>query len=151
MIERGELRPHEVTGETPDAFDAGIWFIGRIRTPWTRLQDCPHRGDPENGPDCRIELDPRWTPALKGVAEKDRLQILYWMDRARRDVLQQNPNFGDRSIGTFAIRSPLRPNPVASSLTRLLAVEGSTLIVRGLDCLDGTPVLDIKPEFGVMK
>lgn len=150
MTEQSALRQHEVTGATPEGFDAGIWFIGRIRTPWTRLADCPKRGDPDAGPECRIELDPLWEPALNGVAGKERLQILYWMDRSRRDVLRQNPSFGDHSIGTFAIRSPLRPNPIASSITQLLRVEGTILTVRGLDCLDGTPLVDIKPEFGVL-
>lgn len=151
MTKRGVLRQHEVTGPTPDRFDAGIWFIGRIRTPWTRLEDCPKRGDPADGPECHIELDPLWEGALNGVAGKERLQILYWMDRARRDVLAQNPSFGDHAIGTFALRSPLRPNPIASSITRLVRVEGNLLTVRGLDCLDGTPLVDIKPEFGALK
>ncbi len=143
------LRPHEQAVETPADFDAGVWFVGRIRTPWTRREDCPKRGDSENGPVCRIEIFEPWTPALAGVEEKERLQILYWMHLSRRDAVRQNPNFGEGSIGTFAIRSPLRPNPIASSVVRLLAVEGAVLTVRGLDCLDGTPLIDVKPEFGV--
>lgn len=142
------LRPHEQTVALPGGFDAGLWFIGRIRTPWTTRSACPRRGDPDQGPLCRIELDPRWLPALEGLAGKDRLQILYWMHLARRDAVLQNPDFGPRATGTFALRSPLRPNPIASSIVRLLSVEGSVLAVRGLDCVDGTPLLDLKPEFG---
>lgn len=136
------LRPHELAVEPPDRFDAQLWFIGRIRTPWTR------RGDARNGPECRIVLDERWAAGLTGIGKHGRLQILYWMDRARRDLVLQNPAFGDSATGTFALRSPVRPNPVASSIVRLLAVEGPVLTVRGLDCLDGTPLIDIKAEFG---
>lgn len=142
------LRPHELAVEPPDQFDAQLWFIGRIRTPWTRRGDCPRRGDPRNGPECRIVLDDRWAAGLTGIGKHGHLQILYWMDRARRDLVLQNPAFGDSATGTFALRSPVRPNPVASSIVRLLAVEGPVLTVRGLDCLDGTPLIYIKAEFG---
>ncbi|MBK4215616.1 tRNA (N6-threonylcarbamoyladenosine(37)-N6)-methyltransferase TrmO [Paracoccus caeni] len=144
------LRPHELAVQTPQRFDAQLWFIGRIRTPWTQRKDCPHRGDAENGPDCRIELFEPWAPGLTGVEARERLQILYWMDRARRDLVLQNPKFGDSATGTFSLRSPVRPNPIASSVVRLLAVDGPVLTVRGLDCLDGTPLLDIKAEFGAL-
>lgn len=142
------LRPHEQAVPVPAGFDAQIWFIGRIHTPWARREDCPRRGDAEHGPDCRIEIFDPWGPALAGVEGKDRLQILYWMHLSRRDAVRQNPNFGQVSIGTFALRSPLRPNPIASSVVRLIRVDGATLTVRGLDCVDGTPLLDIKPETG---
>lgn len=142
------LRPHEEAVALPDGFDAGLWFIGRIRTPWQQRHDCPRRGDIENGPPCRIEVDSRWGAALDGIDKHRNLQVLYWMHLSRRDAVRQNPAFADSSIGTFAIRSPLRPNPVASSVVRLLGVEGNVLTVRGLDCVDGTPLIDLKPEFG---
>ncbi|MFC3568323.1 SAM-dependent methyltransferase [Paracoccus simplex] len=144
------LRPHERAVTTPTGFDAGLWFIGRIRTPWHRRSDCPHRGDAETGPDCHIEVFGPWDAALAGVGAHENLQILYWMDHARRDLVLQNPKFGDSATGTFALRSPVRPNPVASSVVRLLAVDGPVLTVRGLDCLDGTPLIDIKAAFGAM-
>ncbi|WP_449043697.1 SAM-dependent methyltransferase [Paracoccus versutus] len=145
-----DLRPHEQAVVPPQGFDAQLWFIGRIRTPWTRRGDCPHRGDAADGPDCRIELFEPWVPGLTGIEAHANLQILYWMDRARRDLVLQNPKFGERATGTFALRSPVRPNPIASSVVRLLAVEGPVLTVRGLDCLDGTSLLDIKAAFGAM-
>jgi len=135
-----------VTAELPADPDAAVYFIGRIRTPWAALKDCPKRGDVETGPVCRIELDPRWAAALTGVEARDYLQILYWMHRARRDLAVQNPHSDGRITGSFALRSPLRPNPIAVSVVRLVGVEGTTLLVRGLDCLDGTPLLDIKPD-----
>lgn len=144
----GALRPHERAVPVPTHFDAQLWFIGRIHTPWKQRGECPRRGDAEQGPECRIELFEPWAPGLSGIGKHSRLQILYWMDRARRDLVMQNPNFGDAATGTFALRSPVRPNPVASSVVRLLAVDGPVLTVRGLDCLDGTPLIDIKAEFG---
>lgn len=66
------------------------------------------------------------------------------MHEARRDLLTQSPR-GGATLGTFALRSPVRPNPIALSRVRLEGVEGGTLLVRGLDCLDGTPLVDIKP------
>lgn len=144
------LRPHEQAVHTPGVFDAGLWFIGRIHSPWTRREDCPKRGDDQNGPPCRIEIFDPWVPALAGVAGRERMQVLYWMHLSRRDAVLQNPQFGETATGTFALRSPLRPNPVASSMVRLVAVEGRFLTVRGLDCVDGTPLLDLKPEFGAL-
>ena len=67
------------------------------------------------------------------------------MDQARRDLVLQTP-FGKATTGTFALRSPVRPNPIASSIVELVAIEGTNLQVRGLDCVDGTPLLDLKPE-----
>lgn len=144
-----ELRPGEITVDLPGLFDAGLWFIGRIHTPWTERKDCPRRGDAEAGPLCEIELDPRWLPALDGVAKKPQLQVLYWMDRARRDVVRQTRHGHEDPTGTFALRSPVRPNPIASSVVRLISVRGNRLQVRGLDCLDGTPLIDLKPDIDI--
>jgi len=75
-----------------------------------------------------------------------RIEVLYWMHLARRDLLQQVPSGASSSMGTFALRSPVRPNPVATSLVLVVSVEADGLTVRGLDCVDGTPLLDIKPD-----
>jgi tRNA (Thr-GGU) A37 N-methylase len=139
------LRPGERTVGPRPATDAGLVFIGRVRTPWPRRTDCPRRGDPEAGPDCRLELDPVWIPALDGLQPGMRAQVLYWMHEARRDLVLQSPAHRGPT-GTFSIRSPNRPNPIAVSTVLVLAVSGATVTVRGLDCLDGTPLLDIKPE-----
>ena len=144
------LRPHEVAVALPETFDASLYFIGRLRTPWSDRSQCPRRGDPEAGPDCRVELDPRWIEGLTGVEGRERIQLLYWMHLSRRDLMRQNPNFGGASVGTFSLCSPVRPNPIAATVVRLLRVEGPVLIVRGLDCVDGTPLIDIKGEFGAI-
>jgi tRNA (Thr-GGU) A37 N-methylase len=91
-------------------------------------------------------LDERWRMALTDLAGHPRIQVLYWMHRARRDLVLQTPFSSMQTTGTFALRSPVRPNPIASSIIQLIAIEGTTLQVRGLDCLDGTPLIDLKPE-----
>jgi tRNA-Thr(GGU) m(6)t(6)A37 methyltransferase TsaA len=140
------IRDGEVAVDLPEAFDAGLYFIGRIRTPWTRRDDCPKNAR-ESGAVCTIEVDPRWAAALKDVESCSHVLVLYWMHRARRDLVLQVPRHHGAQRGTFALRSPVRPNPIAASVARLVAVDGTTLSVAGLDCLDGTPLLDLKPYF----
>jgi tRNA (adenine37-N6)-methyltransferase len=91
---------------------------------------------------CSIVVDDLWHAALTDLDAYRRIQVLYWMHQARRDLLLQTP-FGSKTTCTFALRSPVRPNPIASSIIELVAVEGTTLQVRGLDCVDGTPLLDL--------
>ena len=141
------LRPHEIAVPLPDRTGAGVYFIGRIRTPWHTRRECPRRGD-QQGPVCTIELDERWMDALTGIEAHPRLQVLYWMHEARRDLVLQTPRGVERPIGTFALRSPVRPNPIASSVVVLVERSGCLLRVRGLDCLDGTPLIDLKPDRG---
>jgi tRNA (adenine37-N6)-methyltransferase len=140
-----DLRPGEIAVALPPQPDAGVFFIGTIRTPWRSRHECPKRGSPD-GPVCSIVVDERWRKALDGLAGHRRIQVLYWMHRARRDLVLQTPFRSGQTTGTFALRSPVRPNPIASAIVDLVAVEGTTIEVRGLDCLDGTPLLDIKPE-----
>ena len=140
------IRDGEVAIGLPDTFDASLYFIGRIRTPWTRREDCPKNAR-ESDAICTIEVDPRWAQALAGVETCSHLIVLYWMDQARRDLVVQRPAHYDTGRATFALRSPVRPNPIAMSVVRLVKVEGAKLAVVGLDCLDGTPLLDLKPYF----
>lgn len=141
-----ELRPGEVAVELPSQTDAGVLFIGAIRTPWRSRRECPKRGSPD-GPICSIVVDERWRTGLTDLADCRRIQVLYWMHHARRDLVLQTPFGSGKTTGTFALRSPVRPNPIASSLVELISIEGATLRVRGLDCIDGTPLLDLKPDF----
>ena len=144
--DRAGIRPGEVAVELPGQFDAGLYFIGRIRTPWTHRDDCPKNAR-ESEAVCTIEVEARWAAALTDIGSCSHLLVLYWMDQARRDLVLQVPRHLGRPRGTFALRSPVRPNPVAASVVRLLALEGTRLSVVGLDCLDGTPLVDLKPYF----
>jgi tRNA-Thr(GGU) m(6)t(6)A37 methyltransferase TsaA len=143
-MSESELRPGEVAVELPSQADAGVYFIGSIHTPWKTRRECPKRGSLD-GPICTIVIDERWRQGLTGLAAHKRIQVLYWMDQARRDLALQSP-FGKETTGTFALRSPVRPNPIASSIVGLVAIDGASLQVRGLDCLDGTPLIDLKPD-----
>ena len=140
-----DIRPGEVASPLPEHGDAEIFFIGRIRTPWPDRKSCPKRGDPAAGPLCRIEVFEPWTAALAGIEANAEIDVLYWMHLARRDLVHQRPRSADTTFGAFAIRSPVRPNPIAASRVALVALERSVLLVRGLDCIDGTPLIDLKP------
>jgi tRNA-Thr(GGU) m(6)t(6)A37 methyltransferase TsaA len=141
-----DIRPGEVAIALPDCFDAGLFFIGRIRTPWARRDDCPKNAR-ESDAVCTIEVGARYAAALPGVETCTHLLVLYWMHQARRDLVLQAPRHYGQPRGTFALRSPVRPNPIAASVVKLVAIDGARLSVVGLDCLDGTPLLDIKPYF----
>jgi tRNA (adenine37-N6)-methyltransferase len=140
-----DLRIGEVTVALPSRTDGGIFFIGTIHTPWRTRRDCPKRGSLD-GPVCSIVVDDRWQAALTDIDGYRRIQVLYWMHQARRDLVLQTP-FGKATTGTFALRSPVRPNPIASSIVELVSVVGATLQVRELDCVDGTLLLDLKPDY----
>ena len=140
-----DLRDGELaTGAEPRA-DATLQFIGVIRTPFVTRDLCPRQGRPD-GPECRLELYDDWHRALEGITKFQRLDVLYWLHQSRRDLVLQSPRHDGKTTGTFALRSPVRPNPIGLSTVRLIRRDGGTLIVAGLDCLDGTPLVDIKPN-----
>ncbi|MCK0196803.1 tRNA (N6-threonylcarbamoyladenosine(37)-N6)-methyltransferase TrmO [Ancylobacter sp. 6x-1] len=139
-------RPGEVAITLPETFDAGLHFIGRLRTPWIERRQCPKNGR-ESDAVCRVELDRLYRPGLADLAGTTHLWLLYWMDRAPRNLVVQTPRIHGTGRGTFALRSPARPNPIALSAVRVVGLDADGLSVVGLDCLDGTPLLDIKPYF----
>ncbi len=142
----GGRREGEVAAELPSRFDASLYYIGRIHTPWKRREECP-KNPRETDALCTIELDPRWVEGLRGLDSVSHVVVLYWMDQARRDLVLQAPRHYAELRGTFALRSPVRPNPIAVSVARLIRIEGNVLSVVGLDCVDDTPLIDIKPYF----
>lgn len=145
MMPESELRDGEVAVEMPKASDAGLVFIGRIRTPWLSRDDTPRQGR-HDGPVCRLEIFEPWVPALKGVDFYTHLEVIYWLHQSRRNLVLQSPKNNRNTRGTFSLRSPVRPNPIGTSIVRLAGIEGSTVLVRGLDCLDQTPLIDLKPD-----
>jgi tRNA-Thr(GGU) m(6)t(6)A37 methyltransferase TsaA len=145
MVRENELREGELAVAAPPAKDAGLVFIGRIRTPWTSRLETPRQGR-HDGPICRLEVFEPWVPAIKGVDFYSNLEVIYWLDRSRRDLVLQSPKNNGNTRGTFSLRSPVRPNPIATSIVKFVGIEGNAVLVRGLDCLDGTPLLDIKPD-----
>ena len=143
VFDKSRMVTHEQRSE------ADLVFIGRIGTPWLQRGDCPRQGALD-GPVCEIVVDERWAEALTGIDRHGHLQILYWMHQARRDLVLLSPKGHGRPSGPFALRAPTRPNPIASSVVALLERRENVLCVRGLDCLDGTPLLDIKPWRGAL-
>ncbi len=141
-----DVRPGEEAVELPAGFNAGVYFIGRIRTPWKTRAECPKNGRLTREI-CTVEVDPRYIAALDGIEKFPRIVVVYFMDQARRDLVRQVPKHLGEARGTFALRSPVRPNPIALSTVELVRVNGTKLEVIGLDCLDGTPLLDLKPHY----
>ena len=145
MVRQQDLREGEVAIELPPAQDAGLVFIGRIRTPWTSRLETPRQGR-QDGPICRLEIFEPFVPAIKGVDFYSNLEVLYWLDQSRRDIILQSPKNNEKTRGTFSLRSPVRPNPIGTSIVKLVGIEGNAVLVRGLDCLDNTPLIDLKPD-----
>lgn len=146
-----EIRPGEEAlpfdpAETADG--PRVVFIGRIRSPWAP-GDAPRniRRAREAGGDFRLELAAPYRPGLTGLEVGQYINVLYWMDRGRRDLIVQAPRHVEAPRGTFALRSPVRPNPVALATVRLTAldIDAGRVGIDAIDCYDNTPLLDIKP------
>ena len=145
MTVETKLREGEVAVDMPEASDAGLVFIGRIHTPWKLREETPRQGS-HDGPICRIEIFEPWVPALKGVDFYAHLEVIYWLHRSPRNLVLQRPKKNGQTRGTFSLRSPVRPNPIGTSIVKFVGIEGSSVLVRGLDCLDETPLIDLKPD-----
>jgi tRNA-Thr(GGU) m(6)t(6)A37 methyltransferase TsaA len=129
-----------------DADTISLTPVGVVRSALRDRDSAPKQAD-ENAPAARVEVRRDLVARLDGLQTGAEILLLTWLHRGRRDVLRVHPR-GDRSrpeTGVFATRSPDRPNPIGLHRVRLLAVEGSVLVVRGLEAIDGTPVVDIKP------
>lgn len=119
--------------------------IGVVRSPFTRKVEAPRQPHVAKEVEGTIELDPTLEHALEDLEGFEHVWVLAWMDRARSFRPKVLPPRSDKKRGVLATRSPHRPNPIALSVVELVRVEGTVLHVRGLDLLDGTPVLDVKP------
>lgn len=120
--------------------------IGSIITPYTSLDDCP-RNIGHSDELCRIEVFESYARGLDGLNQGDRIELLYWLDRSNfTDLIRTSRKTGERK-GIFALRTPHRPNPIGTAVVQIEAVTKAGLSVRGLDCLSGTPLIDIKPAF----
>lgn len=146
MAEISDIRSGETAITLPGSFDAGVYFIGRIRTPFKSRAECPKNAAQSDALG-RVELDPRYTAGLRDLQFYSHIYLLYWMHEARRDLIEQVPGHLGHPRGTFALRSPVRPNPIALSVVELAGIDGNNITVRHVDCVDGTPLIDIKPYF----
>ncbi|MEF1202522.1 SAM-dependent methyltransferase [Vibrio owensii] len=115
-------------------------FIGQIRTPYTDVSQCPNNIQPQDGPVCEIQFKSQYHQGLVGLEVGQKILVLYWLSGANR---QSEMMQGKK--GTFALRSPHRPNPIGAAVLPIESIDKGAIKVRGLDCLDGTPLVDIKP------
>ena len=120
--------------------------IGWIESPLIHRADVRNQGD-ANVPNVWLAIDERFRDGLVGLDMGAEIIVLTWLDRANRDVLLVRPRHdpANRLHGVFNTRSPDRPNPIGLHRVRILAIQGTRLLVSGLDAIDRTPILDIKP------
>ena len=128
------------------ATDFTVRPIGCVQSPLVSTADAPRQGD-EGAPDAYLLLDAEVQAGLDGIAVGDEIIVLSWLHEADRTVLRVHPR-GDLSrpeAGVFSTRAPSRPNPIGLHRVRVLDIAGVRLHVSGLEAIDGTPVIDLKP------
>lgn len=119
--------------------------VGFVRSEYLNTEQVPIPGKP-----AEVVIFPEYSPALLRIGENSHLWLLLWFHQADRGVLRTAPRRIDPDLpdfGVFGLRTPNHPNPIALTLVKLESVEGNVLKVNGMDAIDGTPVLDIKPYF----
>lgn len=121
--------------------------IGTLHTPWRAIGDCPRNGrQPDSAPACTARILPEFLDALTSLDGFSHLILLYWLNQATQPKLVFTPPFDTQPRGVFATRAPFRPNPIGLSVVAFDGFDGpGSLKIRYLDCLDGTPLLDVKP------
>lgn len=131
---------------TPDHLGV-LLQIGRIETPWATPEECPRNGRQLHpAPVCRVVVGTKWWPGLEGLDSFSHLIVLYRLHLGKEPLLTVVPPFDGRPRGVFATRAPCHPNQIGLSVVALEGIAGpGVLVVRNLDCVDGTPLLDIKP------
>ena len=120
--------------------------IGRVRSPLTDRAEAPRQGH-EGAPQAWIELYEAFAVAARDLEPGDEVFVLTWLDRSDRSVLSTHPrdDVTQPELGVFSTRSPDRPNPIGLHGVRIVERDGARLLADGLEAIDGTPVLDLKP------
>ena len=144
------LRPGDVLLEAaPARSDASLIFIGRVHSTHASMDTAPKNPSKarEQGRPAWLEIDALYRPGLQGLAGFSHIIVLGWLHQARRDLIQITRPRDAAPRGVFALRSPVRPNPVSVSVARILSVDVATGLVEidAIDLLDGTPLVDLKP------
>ncbi|HEY2131776.1 MAG TPA: tRNA (N6-threonylcarbamoyladenosine(37)-N6)-methyltransferase TrmO [Acetobacteraceae bacterium] len=133
--------------ETPRFQPPRFEPIGTLSTPWRTIADCPRNGrQPDPAPCCHADIAAPFIPGLEALDGFSHLILIYWLNQAPAPKLSFTPPFDTRPRGVFATRAPWRPNPIGLSVVAFDGFAGpGRLMLRYLDCVDGTPLLDIKP------
>ena len=123
--------------------------VGMVHSPLTDLAEAPRQGD-EGAPEAWISIDPEFSEAARDLQPGDVVLVLTWLHRADRSVLSVHPRDDDSRplTGVFATRSSHRPNPIGVHRVRIVSIQDERIQVSGLEAIDGTPVVDIKPVLG---
>jgi len=119
--------------------------IGYVRSPYQRTQDVPKGLGAKHDAEGVLEILPQFEPGLLDIEGFSHLIVLWFFDRIEGFELLSSPPSDNRQHGVFATRSPMRPNPLGLTVVELLRRDGNSLHVRGIDMLDNTPILDLKP------
>jgi tRNA-Thr(GGU) m(6)t(6)A37 methyltransferase TsaA len=123
--------------------------IGYVQSPLTSTADAPRQGD-EGAPHAYLILDSELHAGLDGIAVGDEIIVLTWLHEADRGILTVHPR-GDLTRpeqGVFSTRAPSRPNPIGLHRVRVLSIDGIRMRVSGIEAIDGTPIIDLKPVLG---
>ena len=123
--------------------------VGWVESPLTERAQAPRQGD-EGAPPAWLVFEPEVEEAVRDIRPGTEVLVLTWLDRARRDVLVTRPRDDPHRapLGVFSTRSPDRPNPIGLHRVQVVAVEGRRVLVHGLEAIDGTPLVDVKPVLG---
>ena len=131
--------------------DAGVVFVGRVLSPWLTREECPKNmaAARETGRPAAIVVDVAYRAGLAGLDAFSHAVILTWLDRSPRNLIVQKPRHAESPRGTFAVRSPVRPNPIGVHVVRITDIDAAQgrISLDAIDVLDGTPVIDIKPYY----
>ena len=136
----------------PDADPhASVCFIGRVKSPWQTRAECPKNmaAARETGQTATVEIDAPYRQGLIGLQGVSHIILLSWFDRSQRNLIVQKPRHATEPKGVFALRSPVRPNPIGLhvSVVTGLDIEAGRIEIDAIDLLDGTPIIDVKPYF----
>jgi tRNA-Thr(GGU) m(6)t(6)A37 methyltransferase TsaA len=131
----------------PERFD--VVPIGTVASPLTDPRTAPKQGS-EGAPEAWLVFEPSVVDGLGDIHPGDRLVVLTWLHRARRDVLRVHPRDdpANPERGVFSTRSADRPNPIGLHPVEVVALDGRRILVRNLEAVDGTPIVDVKPVLG---
>lgn len=120
--------------------------IGIIHSPYKVSGDAPRQGRYSEHP-MELEIYEQYVGGLKDIDRATHLIVLHWLHHAKRDLLLVKTPHRQKVRGVFACRSPVRPNPIAFNVVKLIEIRENRLTVQGLDALDGSPLLDLKPYY----
>jgi tRNA-Thr(GGU) m(6)t(6)A37 methyltransferase TsaA len=142
-------QPQATKGKCMNQADFAVIPIGAVESSLIDRASAPKQGD-EGAPDAWLVFEPGVLEGLEGIGPGDRVIVLTWLDRARRDVLRVHPrdDITKPEQGVFSTRSADRPNPIGLHEVEIASIDGERVRVRKLEALDGTPIVDLKPVLG---